>query len=157
MEGEAVRGSRSALPWTIPAAIVLWVLVQTLNWWQQRQPDDISGEFAIDVAQFLQFIYGYLIVVLVSHGLIRGVRFVWIVALVWQGIQAGFGFVNLALSGWSWDVIGDFSKGDNGFGGPEGSIGFYIGPFPVLVAVISFVLLLLPATQRWIEERSDAH
>ena len=152
VEGMVVERRRS-VPRTIVALIALWIVVQTIEYFQSLD-SEAPSEFAIRVAEVLRFIYWYLLVGLVAYGLIRGSRFVWIVAFVWQAIEAGFGFVNLALGGWSWDALGDFSGYNDGFSG-AGSVGFYIGPFPVIVAAISFALLLAPPTRRWLSERQS--
>jgi hypothetical protein len=141
---------RTPLPSTLIALIVLWILVQTLQYLQTRQTD-LPPDFGFKLAQVLQFFYAYLLPVVIAHGLLRRSRFIWVIAFAWQGLQAGFGFVDLLLGGWSWDVIGDFSGNYDRFG-PGGSSSFYDGPFPVIVAVVSAVLLLAPPTRRWLEE-----
>lgn len=143
-EAETRRG-----PGTIIAAIVLWVAVATLDYFQERA--GLPLEFALLVAQVLRFFYAYLLVALIAYGLIQRSRVAWFIALVWQALNAGFGLVNLALGGWGWDVIGDLSASFDRFG-PGGPSGSYSGPFRVIIAAISFALLLAQPTRRWLEQ-----
>ena len=150
MDETPAGSERTALPWTLVALIVLWISDQTLNYVQTLQTD-LPPDFGIKLAQVLQFFYAYLLPVIIAHGLLRRSRFIWVMAFVWQGLQAGFGFVDLLLSGWSWDVIGDFMPSDDPFAGS--GPGFYNGPFPVIIAAISAALLLARQTRNWVKER----
>ena len=120
--------------------IAIWVVDQLISFMVFR-PEGRFGD-PIDIpwnVTLLQFVYGFLIVALVSYGLMQRGRFVWVAALVWQGIQGAFGFITLNDNGWG--------------NATEGQIPLYGGTVPLLVAVISFVLLLLPTTQRWVRGR----
>lgn len=130
------------LPWTIPTLLVIWVLVELVDFFHDRQdrfgrPEGI--EFT--VAEVLSFIYAFLIVALVGYGLIRGLRFPWLIALVWQGLRGGFGVVNFVAN----DYPFDWFFGTNG-------IPLYGITIPIVTALVSFVLLLLPTTQRWVRK-----
>ena len=135
------------MPWTVIVLIVLWTVAQLLLYLhtrgqEARFPGADEPEGAIyTVAEVLGFIHRFLIVALMGHGLVRKLRFVWILAFVWQAVQAGFGIVNMVLNQYEASAYTTFS-----------GIGFYGIVLPITVAVVSFVLLLLPTTQRWIRE-----
>ena len=129
------------IPWTIPTLLVVWVVVELVDFFRDRQdrfgrPEGI--EFSI--AEVLSFIYAFLIIALVGYGLIKGLRFAWLMALLWQGLRFGFGVVNFVANDYPLDWYLNLRSG----------IPLYGITIPIVVAVISFVLLLLPITQRWV-------
>ena len=130
-------------PRPLIALIVIWVAGQLYTYIARRGPEvwpnDEPQGIAMTVGDVLEFIYGFFIIALVAYGLMRGQRFVWATAFVWQGAQAGFALVSLSLMNYQLDDFPAFA------GYP-----FYGIVLPITVALISFVLLLLPATQRWL-------
>ena len=105
-------------------------------------PETRPGGFAFAVAEVLQLFYGFLIIALVAYGLIKGLKFVWIVAFVWQAIEAGFGLVTLTVNDYELEAYTSF-----------GGIPLFGIVLPITVAIVSFVLLLLPVTTRWVRGR----
>ena len=147
MDESVIQPTRTKVPWTVIALIALWTLAQLLHYLETRGPDvrfpggEPEESLAFTMADVLSFVYGFLIVALISYGLLRSSRFVWIVAFVWQGLQAGFGLITFVLNDYELAAYTSFA-----------GIPLYGIVMPFGVAVISFVLLLLPATQRWIRE-----
>lgn len=133
----------SKLPRPLVVLIAIWVASQLYIYFASRSPqiwpNDQPRGLAVTVGDVLQFIYAFLIIALVVHGLMKRQLFVWAVAFVWQGIQAGFALVSLSLMNYQLDDFPNFS------GFP-----FYGIVLPLVVAALSFVLLLLPSTLSWV-------
>lgn len=103
--------------------------------------EPLEMDFVFVVAEMFSFIYTFLVVGLVGYGLIKKQRFVWLIAFLWLGLQAGFGIINLVINEYPAEWILQMRQ-----------IPFYGGALPVGVATVSFVLLLLPATQNWVRQ-----
>ena len=126
---------------------MLWVTARLLDLidarmqdpaWPQTRP---SG-FAFAVAEVLQFLYAFLIIALIAYGLIKRSHFVWIAAFVWQVIEGGLGLVTLTLNDYELEAYTNLD-----------GITLYGIVLPITLAIVSFMLLLLPATTRWIRGR----
>ena len=144
MEGREASSDRPARP---PAAVfalgALWAVVELIEiidsrrpaMWPNQQP---SG-FAFAMGDALSYLYRYLFIAVIVFGLIKGLRFVWVAALAWQAIEAGFGLVNLTLNDYELGAFRYFS------GVPFNGI-----VLPLTAAALSFLLLLLPSVRRWL-------
>ena len=133
------------MPRTIVALIVIWALAHLYAFILTRLPEpmwpDNQRDTAFWVNEVLRFVYTSLIVALVAHGLMKGLRLVWVAAFVWQSVQVGFALLSLVMNDFEAVTFTHF-----------GHFAFYGIVLPLAVAAISFVLLLAPATQRWIRE-----
>lgn len=78
---------------------------------------------------------------LIGYGLMKRLRLEWIAAFVWQGVEAGFGLITLTLNDYA---LGGYTQ--------LTGIPFYGIVLPLMVATVSFVLLLIPATQNWVRQ-----
>lgn len=145
---DALRPSESTqkLPRTIVVLIAVWSLVYLYTFIVSRGPAPIWPEgpepIEIKISDLLFFIKAGLMIALIGYGLIRKLRFAWIIAFVWQAIQAGLALLTLSLNEYEAVAYTHFA-----------GIGFYGITLPIAVAVISFVLLLLPATRHWVGSR----
>ena len=105
-------------------------------------PIKVAGAEKFPAKYFLQLAESFLVIALLAYGLMARARFVWVAALFWQAIRAGFGVINLTLNDYEPFDYTQFT-----------GIGFYRIVLPIGVAVTSFVLLLLPTTTRWVRSR----
>lgn len=148
MNQPTVDPQRPQAPWTLRVLTAVWVLTRLLDFINSRNsnnpgwPESDPNGIAFAMAEVLQFVYGFLLIALVAYGLIKGSRFVWVIAFVWQGIEAGLGFVNFTINDYELDSYLGFS-----------GIPFYGVVLPIAVAVISYVLLLFPVTKGWVRDR----
>lgn len=132
-----IRGA----PWTITASIVIWFVVQTIQYVKGRQTD-FPQRVEFDVADVLQFVHGYLLVFLISFGLLKKSSVVWSVAFVWLAITGAFGVINITLNDYGWFQFRHLILWD-------GTL------LPIAVALITGALLLLPPTTRWMTARES--
>ena len=134
----ATQGSPSTrIPWTITALIVIWVVVEAADFFSNRT-EGLPGGNLLTIAQVIQFVYAYLLIALIGHGLIRRVRFAWLIALAWQVLRIALGVIN--------QLLNDYALSFAGLSG----IPLWGIAVPIIVGVISLVLLLLPITQSWV-------
>ena len=133
------------MPWTVPAMIAIWSVVELVNWIREQQPRPFRSQeptgIEFSIAELLHLVYALLIVALVGIGLLKGLRFAWVTALVWQTLRLGLGITIFAANGYAIDWL---------YSG--GTIQLYGITIPIVTAVVSFVLLLLPTTRRWVRE-----
>lgn len=147
MEQPLTQTPPAPTPWTVRVLTTVWALTQLRDFidsrnnndpgWPESRPDGL----AFTMAEILQFIYGFLIIALIVYGLVNRSRFAWVVAFVWQGVLMGLGFVNFTINDYEFDAYLGFS-----------GVPFYGVVLPIAVALLSFILLLLPMTQRWVRE-----
>ena len=142
METPETVKERRAIPKAIVALIALWVAAELISYIALRPKGRFGEPLELPIAlSILQFAYPYLLIAAVSYGLIHRARFVWAVALAWQAIEGAFGLSNFVLDGgFEWSEAF------------EGQLALFGSTMPIVVAAVSFVLLLFPGTQRWIRE-----
>lgn len=130
----------SSRPILVLAAI--WLLDQLITFVVGRPTDRFGDPEDVEaIVTLLSFLQGFLVPVLVALGLIYRMRFAWVIALIWQAISGAFGILTFTLGSYGWNDVTSMSEA-----------GFYGGALPIAIALISFVLLLLPSTQRWMRQ-----
>jgi hypothetical protein len=135
-------------PRPILVLIAIWAVTQLYTFIARRAsdspgwPNERPEGIAFAVADVLQFLYLFLIVGLIGYGLVKRLRFVWVGALLWQAIEAGLGLVTFTLNDYELDAYWGFV-----------GIPFYGIVLPLVVAVVSFLVLLLPSSRDWVRDR----
>jgi hypothetical protein len=133
-------------PWTIEAAIAIWLVFLTVEQFAVGSLHIDGGDFPDQplpgVFRTINFVYPYLLIVLLGHGLLRHSTFAWSVAFVWLALQALGGTSSILFNHLTWFQFTHFI--------------FWEGTwFPLLSALSTGVLLLLPPTAKWMTSKEQ--
>lgn len=135
-------GRRRTLPKTILCVVLLWVGLPLVQLW----PDVRVGlAFSVEeprvyiIPTVLSLLFKLSIATTMAWGVIERSTFIHRAAMVWQLAVAGFGAYTIYLNRYGWDSIRAFSQGS-----------FFHGVLPIATGLISILVLLLPASRRWI-------
>jgi hypothetical protein len=132
-----VEPAAAGRPWTVVAVVVLMFAVLLARMWADRFAltfSKSSGASYLVTYSMLAITLG-----LIADGLWRRSRNVWLLAILWLLIDAGYGALHILTNGYGWNAITALTQ-----------VGFYEGALPLIVGAFNLVLLLLPATRAWV-------